>query len=118
MAELDYPNRVNTQGFPALAGTPTVETIGSTETLVINFQPHRELNANWSGAFVVSITAPIATGAQPVVFRTNGVAGTTPLYLYGGAQATAAALVTTTGGVITCFYNRDTNKLQLMGTQV
>lgn len=118
MAELTYPNRVNTQGFPALLGTPTIETIGTVATLVINFEPHRELNADWSGAFFVSLNQPIATGAQPVVFRTRGVTGDVPLITFGGAQATAAELVTTTGGVVMCFYNRDTNKLQLIGTNI
>lgn len=115
MAELTYPNRVNTKGIPTLAGTPAVETIGAVATLVITFQRHLALNANWSGLFLVNINAPIATGAQPVVFRTQGEPGYTPLMLFSGVQVTAADLVTTAGGVIECFYNRDTNVLQLMG---
>lgn len=118
MTNADYPNRVNTKGFPTLLGVPTLETIGAVETLVITFQPHKELNANWSGAFFVEIASPIVTGAQPVVFRTQGVTGYVPLMLFNGVQATSASLTTTTGGVVMCFYNRDENKLQLMATNV
>lgn len=110
MAELTYPNRVNTQGFPTLAGTPSVEG----GNLVITFNQHL-VEEGWSGAFLVQITAPI-TGAQPVVFATSGIAGNTPLYRYGGAQATASEIATSTGGVLMCFYNSDTRRLQLLGT--
>lgn len=118
MANLTYPNRVNTKGFPSLLGTPSLETIGAVETLVITFQPHLALNSNWSGGFFVEIPSPIVTGAQPVVFRTQGVTGYTPLFLFNGVQATAASLTTTAGGVVMCFYNRDTDRLQLMATNV
>lgn len=118
MADLNYPNRVNTKGFPTLLGIPSLETIGAVETLVLTFQAHRELNSNWSGGFFVEIPSAIVTGAQPVVFRTQGVTGFVPLMLFNGVQATAAALTTTTGGVVMCFYNRDSNKLQLMATNV
>lgn len=116
MAELTYPNRVNTQGMPTLAGTPSVVSIGGTDTLVVEFNPHLALNADWSGAFWVNITQAVATGAQPVVFSTIGEQGYTPLYMYGGSQATAADLVTTTGGIIMCFFDYATRRLQLVGT--
>lgn len=119
MAELTYPNRVNTQGYPALSGTPSIVTIGGVDTLVIEFNPHLALNPDWSGEFVVSLNGTIATGAQPVVFTTKGETGSTPLYLFGGEQATAAALVTTAiGSVFKCFYNADTKRLQIMGTYI
>lgn len=118
MAELSYPNRVNSRGIPTLLGVPSLETIGAVETLVITFQPHKELNANWSGAFFVEISNAIVTGAQPVVFRTQGVTGYAPLMLFNGVQATSAALTTTTGGIVMCFYNKDDDKLQLMATNV
>lgn len=118
MTDYPYPNRVNTKGVPTLLGVPSLETIGAVETLVITFQPHRELNANWSGKFLVNVSGAVATGTQPVVFRTAGLTGFVPLYLYSGLQATAANLLTTTGGVIECFFNRDTNRLQLMTASV
>lgn len=118
MNELNYPNRVNTKGFPTLLGVPTLETIGAVETLVLTFQPHRALNDNWSGAFFVEIPSAIVTGAQPVVFRTQGETAYVPLYLFNGVQATSASLTTTTGGIVMCFYNRNTNRLQLMATNV
>lgn len=115
---LTYPNRVNTKGFPTLLGVPSLETIGAVETLVITFQPHLALNANWSGGFFVEISSAIVTGAQPVVFRTQGLTGYTPLYLYDGVQATAADLTTTTGGIVMCFYSKDNDRLQLIATNV
>ncbi len=118
MAELSYPNRVNKEGIPTLLGVPALETIGAVETLVVTFQPHRALNANWSGEFDVYVSGAVVTGAQPVVFKTVGEMGYAPLYLYSGVQATAASLVTTTGGIIKCFYNKDTGRLQLMGAYV
>lgn len=118
MENYPYPNIVNSKGIPCLLGTPSLETIGAVETLVITFQPHRALNANWSGEFDVLIDGAVTTGAQPVVFRTSGVAGYEPLYLFSGPQATAAALQTTTGGIVKCFYKRDSDRLQLMGNYV
>lgn len=114
MAEITYPNRVNTQGFPTLSGTPSVVTIGGTETLVIEFNPHLKIDG-WSGAFWVCLTGTIASDDQPVVFTTKGETGSTPLYLYSGTQATAASIDTTAiGSVFECFYNADTNRLQLV----
>lgn len=113
MAELTYPNRVNTQGVPTLLGTPSVDTASG--NIVVTFNPHLALGERWSGMFLVQITAPIST-AQPVVFATQGIAGSTPLYRYGGAQAIGTDITTTTGGVLLCFYNADNNRLQLLGT--
>lgn len=115
MENLPYPNLVNSKGIPTLLGKPSLETIGAVETLVITFSNHRELNRNWSGEFDVFIDGVVAPGTQPVVFRTTGVTGYAPLYLYSGLQVTAQALQTTTGGIIKCFYKRDTDRLQLMG---
>lgn len=115
MENYPYPNVVNSKGIPTLLGRPSLETIGAVEMLVVTFAPHRELNRNWSGEFDVLIDGAVATGAQPVVFRTAGVTGYVPLSLYSGPQATAAALQTTTGGIVKCFYNRDSDRLQLMG---
>lgn len=115
MAELTYPNRVNSQGFPTLSGTPKIETIGTTATLVIEFNPHLALNADWSGAFWVSINGTIGAGGQPVVFTTKGENGATPLYRYSGSQVTAGELLTSNNGsVLLCFYNADTKRLQLI----
>lgn len=119
MAELTYPNRVNTQGFPALSGTPTLVTEGGVEKLVLEFQPHLALNDNWSGAFFVSVNGTIVAGTtsnQPVVFRTAGVSGETNLYRYSGGQATLGDIITSVqGSVLLCFYNADTKRLQLIG---
>lgn len=112
MADLTYPNRVNTQGFPSLNAVPSI----ADGNLVLTFQPHLSLGAEWSGAFLVNIAGTIATGNQPVVFVTSGEQGSTPLYNYDGAQTTAANIVTNGGGIIICFYNHQTNKLQIIGS--
>ena len=114
MNDYPYPNVVNSKGIPCLLGKPSLETIGAVEMLVVTFAPHRELTRNWSGEFDVLIDGAVVTGAQPVVFRTAGVTGYAPLFLFSGPQATAAALQTTTGGIIKCFYNRDADRLQLL----
>lgn len=114
MAEfLTYPNRANTEGFPLLKGIPSVDATSG--NLVITFEPHAAMGNQWTGGFYVFVDGAIATGAQPVVFATRGVAETKPLYMFNGAQATAAELVTTTGGVLICFYNGANQKLQVFG---
>lgn len=112
MAELTYPNKSNTQGFPLLNAVPSI----ADGNLVLTFQPHLSLGAEWSGAFFVNIAGTIVSGSQPVVFATSGVQGNTPLYNYDGAQTTAANIVTTGGGIIICFYNHQTNRLQIVGS--
>lgn len=115
MTDLTYPNRVNTQGIPTLAGTPKVETIGTVATLVIEFNPHLALNDNWSGLFLVCFTAPVPGSTNPVVFATKGESGNTPLYLYSGSQAVANDIDTTgTNSILECFWNNDTRRLQLI----
>lgn len=114
MAELTYPNRVNSQGMPTLSGTPVAEGT----TLTITFKPHLVPSEDWSGAFWVSVNGTItASTTQLVVFATEGENRVpTPLYLYSGGQATATNLATTaTGSVFECFYNADTKRLQLVG---
>lgn len=116
MAILDYPNKANASGFPLLEGTAAVDSTSG--NLVITFQPHLAYNANWTGGFYVKIANAIATGSQPVVFATAGTSQTAPLYTYGGTQATAAELVTTTGGIILCFWDASANRLQVIGSNI
>ena len=112
---MTYPNKANTQGWPLLNGVPSVDAVSG--NLVITFQPHLSLGADWSGGFLVNIDGTIDTGGQNVVFATAGVQGSVPLYSFGGDQLTAADLVTT-GGVIMCFYNSQTRRLQVLGTNI
>lgn len=114
MADLSYPNRVNTQGFPALSGTPSAEGT----TLTITFKQHLVPNEDWSGAFWVSVNGAITSSdTQLVVFATEGENRVpTPLYRYSGTQATAKDVATSQiGSVFECFYNSDTKRLQLVG---
>lgn len=113
MAELTYPNKANTYGFPLLECVASV--VG--DNLVFTFQPHAALDANWTGGFYVKVAnaIPGATSTtQPVVFATQGVTGNMPLYYYNGDAVTAADVVTEGNGVMICFYDAASRRLQLL----
>lgn len=115
MAEfLLEPNRANTGGLPLLKGIPSVDTASG--NLVITFEPHAALESTWTGGFWVWVDGAITSASdQPVVFATRGVTGQTPVYLFGGIQATAATLATTIGGQLLCFWNAVNSRLQIIG---
>lgn len=113
MAELTYPNRANTGGFPLLECVANV--VG--DNLIFTFQPHAALGANWTGGFYVKVANAIAETAvttEPVVFATQGVTGNMPLYFYNGDAVTGADVVTTGNGVMLCFYDAASRRLQLL----
>lgn len=112
MAYLTYPNRANTGGFPLIEGTASIDATSG--NLVITFQPHAALGESWTGGFYVKIGNTIATGAQPVVFTTQGESTTYPLVGFNGTQLTAAELVTTGGGVLIAFYDASNKRLQAL----
>lgn len=113
MSWLSYPNLANTGGFPLLEGTAAVDATSG--NLVVTFQPHAALGEQWTGAFYVKIANTVVTGTQPVVFATQGVTGSTPLYLFSGTQVTAEDIVTTGGAVLFCFYDASSRRLQVLG---
>lgn len=111
---LPEPNRANTGGFPLLKGIPSVDATSG--NLVITFEPHAALQDTWTGGFWVWVDGAITSSAdQPVVFATRGVNGVTPVYLFGGIQATAATLATSVGGQLLCFWNAVNGRLQIIG---
>ncbi len=97
----------------------SVTTNGTVTTFSFNDHPQR--GAFFYGGFWVKVPAiatTTATATNTVEFATLGVSGSSlPLYLYNGTQATLGDLVTTGPGIILCFYDRTTNRLQAMGPQ-
>lgn len=114
MAELTFPNVSNYNGIPLLQGAASV-TDGK---VVISLQPHK-YSEMWTGCFWVKITNPVAAPAStadalPVYLNTIGGGNEYPLYRYTGAQATNSLMATSTGGIVLCFFDSATNRLQLV----
>lgn len=104
---------VNERGIPALS----VESITSDGTNTsFNFEKHRFIGNNFSGFFVVKIPQAVATSTQPLFFNTIGVEGTSvPVYDADGDRITVATLATSNFPTFRLmFYDRQSNKLQLM----
>ena len=110
MAELTYPNRANTMGFPLLEAQAAV----ADGKLVLTFQPHAAMDNQWTGGFWVKVANAVTATTEPVVFATQGVTGNKPLYYFSGAPVLADYLVTTGGGVMLCFYDASSKKLQII----
>lgn len=108
------PLRFSNRGtFPMIE----VQTITKTDELVtFNFNDHPQRRADFFGGFWVKMpTTAGLNGNAKVEFATLGMFGSNlPVYLYNGNQATALDL-STTGGVLLCFYDKTTNRLQVIG---
>lgn len=95
----------------------TLTTSGTTATFSFNDHPQRR--GNFFGGFWVKLpttTTTTTTAAYNVEFATLGVLGSNlPLYLFNGTQAKLGAVAA--GGVMLCFYDRTTNRLQAIGVQ-
>lgn len=103
----------NTRGIPMLE----VQSVTNTTTLAtFNFNDHPQRGSNFFGGFWVKMPSTAGlTGTAKVEFATLGVLGSNlPVYLYNGNQATALDL-STLGGILLCFYDRTTNRLQVIG---
>ena len=108
---LRFSNRL---GFPMLE-VQSVTEAGTVTTL--NFNDHPQRTAYFYGGFWVKIPVLSAgtTGTNTVEFATLGQSGSNiPLYYYGGDKVPKSGLITTTGGVILCFYDRTSNRLQII----
>lgn len=112
---LRFSNRL---GFPMIE-VQSVTTSGTVTTF--NFNDHPQRGAFFFGGFwakLPAITTTTTTSSNTVEFATLGVSGSNlPLYLYNGDQATLGDLETSGPGIILCFYDRTTNRLQAMGPQ-
>lgn len=111
MAVLKFSNQ---GGFPLLEAI-NVASDGTNTTVSFNNHPWRQTN-RFFGGFFVKITQAVTTSAEPLQFSTNGVSGSTvPVYLSNGTQATVADIVSTGPAIYMAFYDRDTNRVQLLG---
>ena len=109
---LRYANRF---GF-GMIEAQSVSEAGTVTTFQFNDHPQRR--GNFFGGFWVKLPIVDATtgGTNTVEFATTGTFGSNvPLYLYSGVQATKADLATTSGGILLCFYDRVSNRLQAIG---
>lgn len=108
------PLRVsNRQGIPMMEAQTIIKSDG---VVTFNFNDHPQRRINFFGGFWAKIpTTAGLDGNAKVEFATLGLLGSNlPLYLYNGNQATALDL-STTGGILLCFYDVTTNKLQAIG---
>lgn len=111
MAVLRFSNQ---GGFPLLEAV-NVSTDATNTMVSFNNHPWRQTN-RFFGGFFVKIPQEVATGTTLLQFTTIGVSGSTvPVYLSNGTQATAADIVSTGPAIYLAFYDRDTNRVQLLG---
>lgn len=112
---LRFANRF---GIPMLE-VQSVTTSGTVTTL--NFNDHPQRGAFFYGGFwvkVPAIASTSSTSGYTIEFATLGVSGSNlPLYLYNGDQATVGDMETDGPGILLCFYDRTTNRLQTVGPQ-
>ena len=106
MAPLRFSNR---NGFPCIE---SISTDLTTTALTYTFNRHPFVNNYFYGGLFIKLsstpTAP--TTAVPVNFVTQGNSPIAVLDKEGNAVTTA----TITDGIFIAFYDRDTNKLQLL----
>lgn len=111
MAYLKFSNQ---GGIPNLEAV-SVTSDGTNTTIAFNPHPYRMTN-RFFGGFWVKIPQAITSNGQPIQFTTIGETGSTvPVYLANGTQATTGAIVSTGPGVYLCFYDRDNNRVQIIG---
>lgn len=106
MTPLRYSNR---NGFPCIESTAATLT---TTGLTYAFNRHPYVNNYFYGGLFIKLTGtPTApTTAVPVYFLTQG-SNTTEVLDKNGAAITTATIA---DGIYIAFYDRDTNKLQLL----
>lgn len=112
------PLRVsNRLGFPMLEVQSITEaTLPSTVT-TFNFNDHPQRNSNFYGGFFVKVpqNTTALTATNTIEFATLGINGSNlPLYKFDGAIVQASELSTTGGGILLCFYDKTSNRLQLV----
>ena len=107
---------VNQGGIPAIQSV-AVNTTGTVTTLSFNDHPYRQTN-RFYGFFAVKVgqdTSGIAP-TNTVKFDTQGVGGSAiDVYQPNGTIATINELTSLGQSVYLCFYDRDSNRVQLIG---
>lgn len=112
MVPLRYCNRL---GIPMLEVQTITESPSPATVTYFNFNNHPQRNQQFYGGFFVKVPdLSSATSTNSIEFATLDVSGSnTPLYLYDGTKAKISD-ITTTGGIMLCFYDKVNNKLQLV----
>lgn len=110
------PLRVsNRLGFGMLEVQSITES-GTTTTFKFNNHPQRGIN--FFGGFWVKIPQNLTTGyttTNTINFGTVDVDGdTVPLLMFDGTAVTVGDLPTPGNGIILCFYDKASNRLQLV----
>lgn len=105
---------VNQGGIPSIIVVGT-NTNGTVTTFSFNNHPYRQTN-RFYGFFVAKFpNAVTETGTNTVKFDTLGVGGSAiDVYDTTGAALTVADLTSTDQAVHLFFYDRDSNRVQLM----
>lgn len=107
---------VNQGGIPAIQSI-SVNTNGTVTTFSFNNHPYRQTN-RFYGFFAVKIAQDTSeiTGTNTVQFDTQGVGGSTvDVYQPNGQIATVSELTSLGQSVYLCFYDRDNNRVQIIG---
>lgn len=102
---------VNVNGIPALRSLSV--NVGTTD-VKIAFNNHRNIGRPFRGIMVVNIAQQIPTGTTdtlPIVFTSDG-GNDVNLTTYNGDNVTVADLSGT--GIYLCWYESQTNTLQLL----
>lgn len=107
---------VNQGGIPAIQSI-AVTTNGTVTTISFNDHPYRQTN-RFYGFFVVKIAQDTSTitATNTVKFDTVGVGGSAvDVYQPNGTIAPIADLTSLGQSVYLCFYDRDNNRVQIIG---
>lgn len=110
---------VNQGGIPAIQNVAvTDDAATSTRTFSFNDHPYRQTN-RFYGLFVVkfpnAITSTDTTGPYTVKFDTQGVGGSAvDVYYTTGGKLTVSNLTSTAQTVHLFFYDRDSNRVQMI----
>lgn len=113
------PLRVsNRLGFPMLEVQSITEATLPATITSFNFNNHPQRNINFFGGFFVKIpqNTTTLTKTNTVEFATLGINGSNlPLLKLDGTNVLVSDLSTNGGGIILCFYDKASNKLQVIG---
>ena len=105
---------VNQGGFPAIQSIAET-TSGSNTTFSFNDHPYRQTHRFYGGFFVKIPQVNETTAGNLVFFDTQGVGGSAiDVYDSTGAALTVAGLTSTAQTVHLFFYDRDSNRVQLI----
>lgn len=107
---------VNQGGFPSIQST-AVTTNGTVTTFSFNDHPYRQTNRFYGGFFVkIAQDTTAVTATNTVKFDTVGIGGSAvDVYQPNGNLATANELTSKGQSVYLCFYDRDANRVQILG---